>query len=135
EDGIRDRNVTGVQTCALPIYPPIGSGDSYSLKAIETGNNTGKYQLSAATQNNANAIDDKLIQTLNNDTLTVSLDACIAPSVGTGADELPNASDFTVRISDLSSQINIVDDSASLVVTKEGNVKTAEFGDYVDYTI
>src|SRR5207249_8415900 len=22
EDGIRDRNVTGVQTCALPIYPP-----------------------------------------------------------------------------------------------------------------
>src|SRR5699024_11829937 len=23
EDGIRDRNVTGVQTCALPILPPI----------------------------------------------------------------------------------------------------------------
>ncbi|MEK6200784.1 MAG: hypothetical protein N2B60_11240, partial [Psychrobacter sp.] len=39
------------------------TGDSYSLKGIETGNNTGKYQLSAATQNNANAINDKLIQT------------------------------------------------------------------------
>src|SRR5207249_8939786 len=25
EDGIRDRNVTGVQTCALPIYPVTGS--------------------------------------------------------------------------------------------------------------
>src|SRR5699024_11499554 len=26
EDGIRDRNVTGVQTCALPIsYPPAGT--------------------------------------------------------------------------------------------------------------
>ncbi|MGE6391693.1 hypothetical protein ACQKCX_00995 [Psychrobacter pacificensis] len=111
------------------------TGDSYSLKAIETGNNTGKYQLSAATQNNANAIDDKLIQTLNNDTLTVSLDACIAPSVGTGADELPNASDFTVRISDLSSQINIVDDKPALVVTKESDVKSAELGDYVSYTI
>ena len=111
------------------------TGDSYSLKAIETGNNTGKYQLSAATQNNANAIDDKLIQTLNNDTLTVSLDACIAPSVGTGADELPNASDFTVRISDLSSQINIVDDNPALVVTKESDVKSAELGDYVSYTI
>src|SRR5207249_8427709 len=24
EDGIRDRNVTGVQTCALPIYRPSG---------------------------------------------------------------------------------------------------------------
>src|SRR5699024_12843627 len=24
EDGIRDRNVTGVQTCALPIWPPVG---------------------------------------------------------------------------------------------------------------
>ena len=111
------------------------TGDSYSLKAIETGNNTGKYQLSAATQNNANAIDDKLIQTLNSDTLIVSLDACIAPSVGTGADELPNASDFTVRISDLSSQINIVDDNPALVVTKESDVKSAELGDYVSYTI
>ncbi|MDE0491579.1 hypothetical protein NK638_08580 [Psychrobacter sp. A3] len=111
------------------------TGDSYSLKAIETGNNTGKYQLSASTQNNANAIDDKLIQTLNSDTLTASLDACIAPSVGTGADELPNASDFTVRISDLSSQINIVDDNPALVVTKESEVKSAELGDYVSYTI
>ncbi|MGE6328007.1 hypothetical protein [Psychrobacter pacificensis] len=111
------------------------TGDSYSLKAIETGNNTGKYQLSAATQNNANAIDDKLIQTLNSDTLTVSLDACIAPSVGIDADELPNASDFTVRISDLSSQINIVDDNPALVVTKESDVKSAELGDYVSYTI
>src|SRR5207249_5425000 len=29
EDGIRDRNVTGVQTCALPIYvpAPVGDGD------------------------------------------------------------------------------------------------------------
>src|SRR5699024_11235807 len=26
EDGIRDRNVTGVQTCALPIFPPRHSG-------------------------------------------------------------------------------------------------------------
>src|SRR5699024_12009176 len=28
EDGIRDRNVTGVQTCALPIYPilPVSYG-------------------------------------------------------------------------------------------------------------
>src|SRR5699024_11518018 len=26
EDGIRDRNVTGVQTCALPISPSISSG-------------------------------------------------------------------------------------------------------------
>ncbi|MGX8219770.1 hypothetical protein ACWS81_03190 [Psychrobacter celer] len=111
------------------------TGDSYSLKAIETGNNTGKYQLSASTQNNANAIDDKLIQTLNSDTLTASLDACIAPSVGTSADELPNASDFTVRISDLSSQINIVDDNPALVVTKESDVKSAELGDYVSYTI
>src|SRR5207249_6851856 len=26
EDGIRDRNVTGVQTCALPIYVDLGRG-------------------------------------------------------------------------------------------------------------
>ncbi|MGR3899359.1 DUF11 domain-containing protein [Psychrobacter sp. 1176_08] len=111
------------------------TGDKYSLKAIETGNNTGKYQLSAPTQNNANAIDDKIIQTLVNDTLTASLDACIAPSVGTGVNELPNDSDFTVRIDDLDTQINIIDDTPSLIVTKESDVKSAELGDYVSYTI
>ncbi|MBO6225164.1 MAG: DUF11 domain-containing protein, partial [Psychrobacter sp.] len=111
------------------------TGDKYSLKAIETGNNTGKYHLSAPTQNNANAIDDKIIQTLVNDTLTASLDACIAPSVGTGVNELPNDSDFTVRIDDLDTQINIIDDTPSLIVTKESDVKSAELGDYVSYTI
>src|SRR5699024_11266912 len=29
EDGIRDRNVTGVQTCALPIYGVLLSGTGY----------------------------------------------------------------------------------------------------------
>ncbi|WP_426222944.1 SdrD B-like domain-containing protein [Psychrobacter sp. DWR1-2-3] len=111
------------------------TGDKYSLKGIETGNSTGKYQLSAPTQNNANALNDKIVQTLKNDTLTASLDACIAPSVGTGAEHLPSDADLTVRIDNLATQIAIIDDSASLVVTKEGNVKTAEFGDYVDYTI
>ncbi|WP_040642600.1 SdrD B-like domain-containing protein [Psychrobacter aquaticus] len=111
------------------------TGDKYSLKAIETGNSTGKYQLSAPTQNNANAINDKLIQTLANDTLTAGLDACIAPSVGTGADQLPSDGDFTIRIDGLNTQINIVNDNPSLVVTKESEVKSAELGDYVSYTI
>src|SRR5699024_11979228 len=38
EDGIRDRNVTGVQTCALPISliaPPGGMGD-YLYVAVDT---------------------------------------------------------------------------------------------------
>src|SRR5699024_11361736 len=30
EDGIRDRNVTGVQTCALPILPVVTKGDHFS---------------------------------------------------------------------------------------------------------
>ena len=111
------------------------TGDKYSLKGIETGNSTGKYQLSAPTQSNANPIDDKIIQTLANDTLTASLDACIAPSVGTGAEQLPSEGDLTVRIDDLDTQINIVDDNPSLVVTKESDVKTADLGDYVSYTI
>lgn len=111
------------------------TGDKYSLKGIETGNNTGRYHLSAPTQNNANAIDDKTIQTLVNDTLTASLDACIAPSVGTDVNELPNDGDLTVRIDDLDAQINIIDDTPSLVVTKESDVKSAELGDYVNYTI
>ncbi|MGP4787591.1 hypothetical protein ACTXGJ_00515 [Psychrobacter sp. 1Y11] len=111
------------------------TGDKYSLKALETGNSTGKYQLSAPTQNNANAINDKIIQTLANDTLTASLDACIAPSVGTGAEQLPSTGDFTLRIEDLDTKVDIVDDNPTLVVTKESEVKSAELGDYVNYTI
>src|SRR5690606_40111839 len=34
EDGIRDFHVTGVQTCALPIYEAGGSGDIKSILAI-----------------------------------------------------------------------------------------------------
>ncbi|MGM8901683.1 MULTISPECIES: hypothetical protein [unclassified Psychrobacter] len=111
------------------------TGDKYSLKAIETGNSTGKYQLSAPTQNNANAINDQIIQTLANDTLTASLDACIAPSVGTGAEQLPSDDDFTIRIDDLTTQIDIIDDNPTLVVTKQSEVKSAELGDYVSYII
>ena len=34
EDGIRDKLVTGVQTCALPIYVSIIAGIVKSMKAI-----------------------------------------------------------------------------------------------------
>src|SRR6266498_4886049 len=34
EDGIRDADVTGVQTCALPILPAIGAGEA-QLHTIE----------------------------------------------------------------------------------------------------
>src|SRR5207249_9001620 len=38
EDGIRDRNVTGVQTCALPICPPrIAPDDPRPLLEHRTG--------------------------------------------------------------------------------------------------
>lgn len=107
--------------------------DSYSLKAIETGNNTGKYQLSAATQNNANAIDDDIIQTLKDDNLTVQLDACIAASVG--LEQQPTLSDLNFITSDISSNIAIVDEAPTLRVEKEGDVRAAEFGDYVNYTV
>ena len=31
EDGIRDYEVTGVQTCALPILPVVGAGDGQGV--------------------------------------------------------------------------------------------------------
>src|SRR5699024_11401927 len=34
EDGIRDRNVTGVQTCALPIYP-LNTPDTVVLSGFD----------------------------------------------------------------------------------------------------
>ena len=109
------------------------TGDTYSLKAVETGNNTGKYRLQAPTENNANAIDDKIIQTLDGDILTAKLEACIAPSIG--LDEQPNASDLTYINQDISASIVIDDTSPALQITKESEVKTADLGDYVNYSI
>ena len=109
------------------------TGDTYSLKAIETGNNTGKYRLETPTQNNANAINDKIIQTLQGDKLQVDLVACIAPSAG--LDEQPNQTDLSPITPKITSNIDIVNANPSLQVTKEGDVKSADFGDYVNYSI
>ena len=112
------------------------TGDKYSLKAVETGNNTGKFQLLAPTQNNANAIlNDKIIQTLQGDNLTATLDACIAPSVGLDPNQLPTSNDLGAPIQDVNTKISIVNNDPSLLITKEGDVRTAELGDYVNYTI
>lgn len=113
------------------------TGDKYSLKALETGENTGKYQRLVATENNANAIlTDHIIQTLQGDKLTATLDACISPEVGTDPNDLPNVeTDFPIRIDHISSQINIIDNNPNLQVIKKGDVRTASFGDYVNYTI
>src|SRR5437867_6158875 len=56
EDGIRDRTVTGVQTCALPIFSnaPVSGAPSY-FAALYTSNNAAgfaNYRLSA-TDNGA----------------------------------------------------------------------------------
>jgi len=100
--------------------------DSYSLKAIETAENTGKYQLIASTQNNANPIpSDNLIQTLDGDTLTATLTDCVNPDTG----------DLNPIEQVVTTTIDITDTSPSLQVSKEGDVKTAELGDYVNYTI
>src|SRR5699024_11403873 len=43
EDGIRDRNVTGVQTCALPIYDENTKEKSYALKNIKLEIKKGEF--------------------------------------------------------------------------------------------
>lgn len=106
--------------------------DKYSLKAIETGNNTGKYRLSAKTENNANAINDNLVQTLDYDTLTADFVACIDPSVG--LNETPKPSDFTY-ISGYSDQVNVANETPQLKIQKDADIKEADIGDYVNYTI
>nr|WP_289055773.1 hypothetical protein [uncultured Psychrobacter sp.] len=111
------------------------TGDTYSLKALETGSNTGKYRLEVPTANNANAINDNIIQTLDGDILGVKLEACIAPTVGLGIDDLPSTTDLNTVTDNITNNINIVDETPKLKVTKESQVKTAELGDYVNYTI
>src|SRR6266699_5445078 len=42
ENGIRDADVTGVQTCALPILGPVGAG--HSVKMVHNGIEYGPLQ-------------------------------------------------------------------------------------------
>src|SRR5699024_12193998 len=57
EDGIRDRNVTGVQTCALPISnTEVSSDDSTSDTENETHNASNETE---DKDDNTNVADDK----------------------------------------------------------------------------
>ncbi|WP_201553959.1 DUF11 domain-containing protein [Psychrobacter sp. 72-O-c] len=118
----------------IAITSPI-TGDKYSLKALETGNNTGKYRLSAPTQKNANRITDDIIQTLQGDTLAATLEGCINPSVSANTNQRLSPSVFSTIDEKISSEVAIVNQSPSLQVTKQGDVKAAELGDYINYSI
>ncbi len=112
------------------------TNDSYSLKAIETGENTGKYQLLAPTQNNATAnLNDKIIQTLEGDVLTATLTACIAPSASLDPNQQPSQDQLNPIDQVIDTNITIINTTPSLSIVKEGDVKTAALGDYVNYTI
>lgn len=104
------------------------TGDTVKLKALEVEKdgsyNTGKYQVLAPTQNNATKIsDDGIIQTLDGDTLTASDVYCSNPKTN-----------LEVSAPELSTTIGMVS-PAGLVVEKTSEVRTAELGDYVNYTI
>ena len=101
------------------------TGDTIRLKAVETGVNTGKYRISAPTELNANAIADAVIQTLDGDTLTAQADKC------EGAD----GSNTGVISDKILTSINVNNTQTALSISKEANVKSAEIGDFVDYTI
>ena len=104
------------------------TGDSVKLKALEIEQeniyNTGKYQLLVPTQNNTTKIaDDGIIQTLDGDTLTATNVHCINPESG-----------LEISAPELSTTIDMIS-PAGLVVEKTSEVRTAELGDYVNYTI
>src|SRR5436189_991190 len=50
EDGIRDTSVTGVQTCALPISPPVGRANSCKQTPVSRGRHTRTVWAAAAAQ-------------------------------------------------------------------------------------
>src|SRR5699024_11237348 len=63
EDGIRDRNVTGVQTCALPVY----GGAIYSSGTSDTGAVDLRVTNAMFRNNIANDGKGGAIYTINND--------------------------------------------------------------------
>ena len=103
------------------------TGDSLLLKALEIEQegsyNTGKYQVLAPTQNNATKISaDGIIQTSDGDTLTATNIYCT------------NQLDLKISAPELSTTIEMIS-PAGLIIEKTSEVRTAELGDYVNYTI
>ena len=103
------------------------TGDSLQLKALEIEQegsyNTGKYQVLAPTQNNATKISaDGIIQTSDGDTLTATNIYCT------------NQLDLKISAPELSTTIEMIS-PAGLIIEKTSEVRTAELGDYVNYTI
>ena len=101
------------------------TGDIIKLKGVETGANTGRYRLSAPTELNANPINDGIIQTLNGDNLSAQATAC-----ETATGETTDIASYNI-ITD----IDIINNQAILAITKEASVRTADVGDFVDYTV
>src|SRR5690606_11770058 len=55
EDGIRDFHVTGVQTCALPIYQDVNlKGDSLAMQRLKEAAEKAKIELSSAQSTEVN---------------------------------------------------------------------------------
>lgn len=100
------------------------TGDVIRLKAVETGVNTGKYRISAPTELNANAIQDAIIQTLDGDVLNAKAQQCES-----------STGNYTSITEPVFTSINVDNEQPALTINKEANVKTAEVGDFVDYTI
>ncbi len=105
------------------------TGDTITLKAVETGNNTGKYRASVPTEFNANANpNDNVIQTIDGDTLDAQAISCEDSG---GNSTKPN--DITDNWNN--TQVDVQNPSSNISISKEANVQSVEVGDFVDYTI
>lgn len=104
------------------------TGDIIRLKAIETGENTGRYRVTVPTDMNANAIDDAIIQTLDGDVLGAQFESCD----GDSNRSVPVSYTTSQRIY---TDIRIKNDVPLLSISKSANVSSAEVGDFVEYSV
>src|SRR5699024_11622973 len=88
EDGIRDRNVTGVQTCALPIYLiTVYPLDKESI--IEAANKTGKILL--ITEDNLEGCIMSEVSAIIAENCLFQLDAPVRRLAGLDVPSMPYA--------------------------------------------
>lgn len=104
------------------------TGDDLTLKAVETGNNTGKYRVDFPTELNAQAKLDDIMQTLSDDILTAIPTHCETPTgIKTPVGELYKKS--------VSAKIAVIDNKNELIIDKTANVRETTVGEFIDYNI
>src|SRR5260370_993226 len=136
EDGIRDSSVTGVQTCALPIYTKVNSATNVQV----TDRLPAGLTFVSATPSQGSYVSGTGVWTVGTVTTTTSqslqiLAKVVSPSAQTNTASVSRADQYDPNSDNNSASVSETPQQADLVLTKTVNNTSPNVGDTITFTI